>query len=154
MSKEFHLHSGQSIVLYELRPYFTCEGLLEGLPTTEMNQRTIQALMDAPKNRSYNVPPYLIPPIEKPVPFHGEKYSFGTPSALPSITCIARFISHQPTKKGKGDLSGLSVIWFQGEFAFPIEQEIIEQLESMDWDSNAGNKEWCATQIHLRRCPR
>jgi hypothetical protein len=142
MSKEFQLRSGRTIGLCEFRQCLTYEGLLEGLPTEEMNQRTINALMSSPKTRSYDVPPYLIPPVEKPVPFHhGDKYPFGTPSALPSINCIARFKS-EPTRKGNGDFSGLTVIWFQDDFAFPIDPAVIEQLESIDWDLYAGNREW------------
>jgi hypothetical protein len=143
MSKEFLLHSGRQIKLHELRQYLTYEGLLEGLPTAETNQLIVKSFKNYPKNRSYDVSPHLIPPVEKPLNQpHGEKYPFGTPSALPPITCIARFQSRQPTKNGNGDFSGLTVVWFQNDFAFPIDPTIIEQIESIDWDSCAGNNEY------------
>lgn len=131
------LNSGRGVRLESLRQYGTYRGLLEGLPTIENNQRMIEGLL---KERSHGAPPLLIRAVEKLIELPpGRKYPFGTPSALPSVTCIIRLESHLPTVGGEGDESGLTVIWFQEDFSFPPTSEIEAQIKAIQWDDLAGN---------------
>ena len=140
VTHELKLRSGRLVLLRELRQRMTYEGLLEGLPTAEMNQGKIRRLLGEQSNHRYNVQPLLIPPVERPIERpDGDKYPFGTPSALPPVTSVARFESLTPTIIGRGDTSGLVVIWFQEEFAYPPPRNILEQLEAVDWDRHAGS---------------
>lgn len=127
-------------VLYELRQQVTYEGLLNGLPTAERNQKRIQGLLASPENQVYGVPPYLVPPAEKALETpRGKPYPFGTPSALPGITCVARCEDFFPVKEGEGDGAGLVVIWFQPEFAMPMDPAVAEHLRGVDWKRHAGS---------------
>src|SRR5690242_3774092 len=101
--------AGRKGTLIELRQNLTYEGLLNGLPTVEGNQRKLEAIpKEIPADR-YGVKPHLVPPTEQPIQ-HSDSYSFGTPSRLPGVRCIARFESVFPTSVGKGDGSGVTVV--------------------------------------------
>jgi hypothetical protein len=133
----------RSARLHELRQSLTYEGLLEGLPTVEGNQRRIKYVLQKSESQRYGVGPYLVPPVEKPIERpSGEPYPFGTPSSLPSVTCIARFEAIGPTVPGKGDGSGLVVVWFQECFALPIDSEVLLHLRNLDWNRHAGSYEF------------
>ncbi|WP_437969802.1 hypothetical protein WMF04_11130 [Sorangium sp. So ce260] len=58
------------------------------------------------------------------------------------MTCIGRFDSRQPARDQKGDYSGLVVIWFQDEFAFPIAPVVVTQLLAIDWETHAADLEY------------
>jgi len=110
---EFDLTSGRRIYLVELRQYYTYEGLLEGLPTAERNKQRLEHLMVEHRDKPYPGGPYLMPyliqPTETPIEYsRSQPYPFGTPSALPALTCIGRFTSHEPTRRkaGNGDWVG------------------------------------------------
>jgi hypothetical protein len=134
------LPSGRWLHLQELRQYRTYEGLLEGLPTAERNKQRLERLVSEYRDAPYPGSPYLIRPTEEPVEYRdGRRYPFGTPSALPEVTCIGRFMSHEPARDEASDYSGLVIIWFQKEFAMPIDPSVGEHLRSLDWGRNAAD---------------
>ena len=61
----------------------------------------------------------------------------GTPAALPSITCIAGFMSDVLPYDAESIASVLRVIWFQGDFAFPIDPYVLSQLAVVEWEKHA-----------------
>ncbi len=138
---EFDLRSGRRIELCELRQYCTYEGLIEGLPTAERNKQRLEQLVADHRDKPYPGGPYLIRPTETPIEYlQGEPYPFGTPSALPAITCIGRFTSLDPvSNKSLEYASGLMVIWSQNEFAFPIDPDVAAQILEIDWEAHAGD---------------
>jgi hypothetical protein len=96
---QIRLDSGRVIDLCELRQYYTYEGLIEGLPTAEGNRRRISSLMTKHTDESTGIPPYVLTPAEEPVEWDEDRpYPFGTPSAMPSVTCIGRFQSLDPAR--------------------------------------------------------
>jgi hypothetical protein len=143
MMQELKLKSGRTIRLAELRQVATYEGLLEGLPTAEKNKNLIKRLLADRQNQAHGAPPVMLPFEERRIDLPPEhKYPFGTPSALPSVTVTARFTSLAPTSGADGDGSALVVIWFQHSFAYPPSAELVSQLESLDWERNAGSYEF------------
>lgn len=137
----FKLPSGRWLYLRELRQYETYEGLLEGLPTAERNKQNVERLVDEHRDRPYPGMPYLIHPTEKPIEYKqgGGRYPFGTPSALPAVTCIGRFTSLKPVRKKDYDQSGLVVIWFQEQFAYPIAPCVEDKILTIDWEAHAAD---------------
>ena len=138
---ELGLLSGKGIHLRELWQYLTYDGLLEGLPTEEMNERTLQHLLARYKDRPYPGAPYLIRPTQRRIDSsQRDPYPFGNPSALPRVTCISRFESRDAALDQP--FSGLVVIWFQQEFAFPIDPAVVTQIETIDWQEHAAHYDW------------
>jgi hypothetical protein len=140
---ELKLLSGRHLYLRELRQHQIYEGLLEGLPTREGNARRLEQIITKNRGNPYAGDPYLIAPTERPIEYRdGERYPFGTPSSIPSIACVGRFDSLKPARDLERDYSGLVVIWFQAEYAFPVDSHVIEQLLAMDWDRHAVDMDY------------
>jgi uncharacterized protein (TIGR02996 family) len=135
------LRSGRFVSLRELRQFGTYEGLLEGLPTREMNQARIERVLGEERNRASGAEPYLIPPVETPIK-REEPYPFGEPAAIPAVTCIGRFRSYDPARDPAHDYSELVVVWFQREFAPPIDSGVWQQLLAIDWDRHANDYDY------------
>ncbi|MFN7878283.1 MAG: hypothetical protein ACK5PB_23405 [Pirellula sp.] len=120
------LESGRVIHLRSLEQWGTYSGLLEGIPTRDMNHRLIKRTMDTAREK-YHFEPYLIPPVETLIDgFPG--YRFGTPAEIPSITCVATFECYSIARDESMDASILPVVWFQSDFAFPIAVNIQASL--------------------------
>jgi len=136
---DFVLQTKRWLALRELRQWNVYEGLLEGLPTAERNPAIVQRIVTDERNRGDE--PFLIPPLERPIPYEG-RYPFGTPSAIPSCVCIARFTSFQPARDTSRHASQLTVIWFQHEFAFPIDAGVREQIRAIEWEKHAHDFDW------------
>lgn len=133
-----------SIYLDTLHQTRTYAGLLEGVPTQEMNQRLLQDAIRTATVMFKPAPPFLIPAVQTPIDMgSGRKYPFGTPMALPPIRCIATFNSYFPTREGEGaDASTMTLIWYQQEFAMPIDPKVREAIRAIDWLKEATDFEW------------
>ena len=140
LKPEIQLHSKRSIRLLALQQSRTYAGLLEGLPTTKLNQ---SLLADLPaQHRNYGRPAHVIKPVEELIPYSdqsGEPYPFGTPARLPFILCVAQFESFQPARDMDAHASGLAVVWFQHHFAFPIDEDMVKAVQAIDWTEHAGD---------------
>ncbi len=125
---EIELLNGRKIRLHHLQQSLTYAGWLEGLPTAESNQRDLDRLVAEHRNKPYAGEPYLIRPVEK-------REKNRDKSLLPSVTCIGRFESNPIDSTWY--CSGLVIIWFQDEFAFPIDPTALAQFRAIDWDAHA-----------------
>jgi hypothetical protein len=138
---ELVLQTGRALSLTFLKQWLVYGGQLEGLPTREKNQyKVADALTQARTLKTGE--PYLIAPRETPIPYPpGRKYPFGDPAKIPSIGCIGRFHSHQHARDSAKDYSELVVVWFQDDFAFPIDPTVLEQLRQLEWERLAQDYE-------------
>jgi hypothetical protein len=137
---EFTLSNGRTVALISLRQWAVYAGLLEGLPTRERNDAEVSALVKEARAADGREP-VLIPPTQRPIEHEG-RYPFGEPASLPRIGCIARFHSFQPARDPKMDVSDLTVIWFQDDYAFPMSDEAESAILALDWGSVATDGEW------------
>jgi hypothetical protein len=87
----------------------------------------------------------LVPPIQTPIDLPVRiSTPFGKPIKLPSVLCVARFDSRHPIHDHSDPVmyySQLSVIWFQEDFAFPIDGAVLEALRQIDWEKLAYDVE-------------
>jgi hypothetical protein len=142
-SGEIELASGRTVYVRELRQSQFYEGLLEGLPTVEMNRRGVEGILRKERERYDGAEPLLVPPKESPIEYGGgTPYPFGVPAALPGIVCVARLTSLKPARDMSKDFSRLCVVWFQAEFAFPIDPEVRGYLGMIDWGRHAVDLEY------------
>jgi hypothetical protein len=133
---DFTIASGRKIRLLALDQYYTYEGLLAGVPTWEMNQEMMDRLRAAYVHPAEYGVPLLLEPEQQPFDVPERVPTLGTPARLPSVTCIARFNSNG--QLGTDDIwSVLRVIWFQEDFAFPIEDRALRQIAEIDWEQHA-----------------
>jgi len=135
---EIALNSGRTIFLTKLFQYQTYWSLLLGLPDKSMNDEIIEFSMKKARSQTQNVEPFLIEP-------EYNRYKLDTGIAklhllrdgvvdfLPIITCIGTFESVKGLEN-----SFLTIIWFQDEFALPIEDSAKQQLLSVNWENLAA----------------
>ena len=138
----FELNSGRRIHLRELNQSLTYEGLLVGVPGTKLNQSLIaKALKEAIWNNREGAP-YLVEPKETPTEEDASPHSlFGSPARLPGVRCVGRFESFSWPKGAILEESWILIVWFQDEFALPIDGEVLEKIKAMDWDKVANDGE-------------
>jgi hypothetical protein len=123
--------SGVRVRLVELHQTETYEGLLEGLPTTEMNAETIKAL------REERPGVYVIPPIETPIEWNEKRpYPFGRPASLPGIRCLVRLRSWDGDFFREGAFA-----WFQGTWGLPIDDAALEAFRRLHWAAHSAKHE-------------
>jgi hypothetical protein len=134
---EFILESGRKIRLRAIDQWETYSGLLEGVPTHEMNERIIKRALEAAEQR-WHFEPFLIRPEEASIDI-GREYPFGTPASIPGIVCMAIFDCFETARDKSKDGSTLPVVWFQTDFAFPIDEAIQAQIKSLDWEKFASD---------------
>lgn len=115
--------------LIELQQSTTYAGLLEGVPTSEMNERIVSDWVQRATRHSQHAA-WLIAPVETPIEL-GRRYPFGQPARLPDVVSIGRFIAHL----GDDDRE-LYVVWFQGEFG-PPDAPTRAALRAIDWERYA-----------------
>jgi len=129
---EFIIEKDQTAILISLHQFYTYEGLYAGLPTEELNEKIMSSLKNLAKKIFYIDGFYLIPPEQTPIPYSGE-YRHGKPSGMPPITCLAKCYS---------GATALTIAWYQDNFAFPIDAEILEKIKEIPWSEVAGETDW------------
>lgn len=104
--------------------------LIEGLPFKRVNDNAIAQALDEAKRWSNCPVIHLIEPIITPIPWKGN-YPFGTPERLPHIKCIANLHYFTAIRDKSKDGADITVVWFQDEFAFPIQEDILEKFKKI-----------------------
>jgi hypothetical protein len=134
--RNIRVHNGREVSVDSIRQWFTYGGLLEGLPTDRMNREMIERLLRDERGTGRG-DPYLVPPPVRPISYQRDRpYPFGNPETLPSVTCVAR-LSSSPARDQTTDVSVLTVIWFQDDFAFPIDPAVLAHLRDLVWEELA-----------------
>ena len=140
------LSSGRRVTLTSFRQARTYLGLIEGLPDTDSSTFFIRgALKTAEESFHPRSKPVLLPPARRDYfrtpgdmaaakrgAFAGRNIEW-----LPLVTCIAQFDSVMPARDPEMQGSTLSVVWFQDEWAMPIDQAALEAIKKLDWDNLA-----------------
>ncbi|MDD5272493.1 MAG: hypothetical protein PHU14_07215 [Methylovulum sp.] len=143
----YKLNCGRHIHLEVLFQYYTYRGLIEGTPNKGMNRRLVNEAQEQAKDKLWlrNETPFLIQPLESPISLpKGYRYRLredgeNEPAKIPSIVCLATFQSQQPAKNPENHCSSLSIVWFQNEFALPIDPTIEETIRGIDWNALAND---------------
>ena len=142
------LASGRDVIVERLHQSQTYAGLLEGFPDARMNDRHIEAALERARSLcSKRENPYLITPVRrsflrKPGDMVSLNAAGNVAEWLPQVTCFARFKSHQPARDPTKDISMLTVVWYQEEFALPILEPALSSLVGLDWSMHATDEEW------------
>ena len=131
---QIKLQDGRLVDIRDLTQTLTYEGMLEGLPSPELNARYLERLVDdVASNYKGHGRPYLIPPKTRST--RGLPGSSEKSIRLPAITCVARLRSNAGVREG--EYSELIVIWLQDTFVFPIAKSIAPSLTHLDWTALA-----------------
>ena len=133
MQSELKLNSGVAIYLKALHQFHTYEGLLEGVPTQQINRASLQSALALPK-KIWNCKSHLIEPVETPIDM-GRPYPFGVPASIPPITCVGLWSTTGYARDEQWGCMQLAIVWYQAQFALPIDERVLAQILEIDWGS-------------------
>ncbi len=127
------LRSGRAVAIESLTQAQTYAGWLEETPSAQDNDRIIDAA----------VPPraVLIRPLRRAYLRNPEETHAAGAEWLPLVTCTVRLTSTQGAKGNGAQGSFLTVVWFQDEYALPIEPAVLAQISELPWESLASDQE-------------
>ena len=130
MNDEIIIDGTRQVSIKSIKQRLTYDGLLEGLPTKEMNRRILVGVKDDAKKFCQLNEVYLIEPEQKAIEYNG-RYPFGEPAQLPGVICIVELRCYSVFKDKTKDYSALGLIWFQDNFMFPIDLTILEKIKTV-----------------------
>jgi hypothetical protein len=133
MNDKIIIDGNTQVSIKSIKQRLTYDGLLEGLPTKEMNGRIMVGLKEDARKFCQLNEVYLIEPEQKTIEYNG-RYPFGEPAQLPSVICIVELRSYSVFKDKTKDYSALGLIWFQDNFMFPIDSNILEKIKTLPFD--------------------
>lgn len=148
--------SGRKLTMKRLEQSLTYAGLIEGVPNKKTNDWRIEHdLRRAARDGQIVGEPYLIPPqrrdylrepgdmdVLREQKSHYPKELERDPEWLPLICCIGYFESIKAARDPKMDGSCLTIVWYQDDYALPINDKILQTLKQLDWDRLAFDYEW------------
>jgi hypothetical protein len=121
-----------TICIEALHQSLTYAGVLEGYPNHDRNRFFIRKSVEFARKLFNFREPYVIVPIETAIELNDDN-DVTTIFVLPAVCCIGSFTAAIPTKPGAGDYSMLTVVWFQDDWAFPIQDNILRALRALPW---------------------
>jgi hypothetical protein len=104
-----------------------------------MNEGIIHFSQEKSKMLFPKSPVFLVEPSQTPIEYN-RAYSFGNPAILPSVACVARFQS-AAFDKNVLHYTELAIVWFQEEFALPIDDSNLQKINSINWVEHAAEYE-------------
>ncbi|NHN25988.1 hypothetical protein FIA58_009910 [Flavobacterium jejuense] len=137
MNSYLIIENNKEVTIKSIKQWHTYGGLLEGIPNDKMNARIIERTKIEAKEFSHMEEIYLIEPKEMPIDYDG-KYPFGNPAALPGVTCVAELWHNDVFRDTNKMFSSLCIIWFQEDYAFPIDEEIVKAIKEIPFSKICG----------------
>ena len=136
------LETGRTIALARLEQWRTYLGLLCGKPTRAQNDGKILRVIEAARTLcTAGEDPHLIRPRRRTIAGNKKRGTIAG-ELLPATTCIALFNSTALARSDSEPYSSMVVVWFQEEFALPIEDEVLGLIRRIDWESQAADWNW------------
>jgi hypothetical protein len=135
MNQEIIVEGGRKVEVNKLIQWRTYAGVVEGSPTASLNRSEIEKAVNTAKVQCYLDAVFVVE--SKLTPVAGDKlYPEEEKLAkLPRITCIARL--HDYGHYEDADYAALAVVWFQNNFAFPIDFEVLDQMKQIPFSKLA-----------------
>ena len=107
----------------------TYSNLLEGFPNQGYNAEIIYR---EGKNKYFNEI-YVIEPKQTHLSYLSE-----TNYSIPKVTCRITVQSNKNLKDVRKTFSSLRIVWFQEDYAFPIDKEIIKRFKNIPYHKLCG----------------
>jgi hypothetical protein len=135
---KIELNSGREIFLNSIYQEHTYEGLLAGYPNKEMNDRYIKRNMESALEKMSATKAYLVSPPMFEVEVHKKiRHHYKDALRMPYIVCFGQFDSSVLKRDDINDGSCLTIVWYQDDFAMPIDESVIEHIKTIDWEKEA-----------------
>jgi len=153
------LLDGREVALFRLYQRYTYEGVLAGGPSAERNNAMCEEAVAHARARpwlSANAPVTLIPPkihhqqanLTPKFMRQWERLTGSNVSPplsvpqLPAVICFGCFASDVLKSRPDEFGSRLCIIWFQPQFALPVDPEVECEIKSVAWEKLAAGYEF------------
>ena len=138
LSVSINLDSGRTIHLARLYQYLAYEGLLEGVPSRRLNEVIVKQALNVAKAGAkqflgMSSTPHLFSPSVTPLDVESSPVGPGPFEQLPATICIGQFVAEDSPVRH----SSASFVWFQPEFALPIDKAVESAIQNINWDNVA-----------------
>lgn len=137
MNSYLIIETNKEVTIKRIEQWHTYGGLLEGIPTDKMNERIIDRTKKETEEFFGMKEIFLIAPKQTPIDYDG-KYPFGNPASLPGVTCVAELWHNDVFRDTDKMFSSLCIIWFQEDYAFPIEKDILSKIKEIPFSKICG----------------
>ncbi len=132
---DVEMNDGRVIHIENLTQTLTYAGLLEGMPSRQMNEDYLAGLRARPPARFFERACYLVrPPVRRVLRRFNVEVGW-----LPRVTCQALFVSDAAARDLDASVSSLRIIWLQDSFALPIAELALEHIKAIDWAARAAD---------------
>jgi hypothetical protein len=140
-NEDLIVENDRSVTIKILHQWHTYGFLLDGVPT---RQRNADILADAQKcalRHCGQEEVYVVEAEQRPIELTW-KHPFGEPAMLPRVTCLALVRHSEPVRDASKHYSCLAIMWFQNEFAFPIDPAVLEKIKQIPFSALAADFEY------------
>lgn len=125
------------VVVSKIMQWHTYEGMLEGVPNRKLNRSLLQSLENKLKDFCGLDEVFIIEPVERPFTVDS-LYFRGDPMTLPMVTCMAEIFAPQSFRDSNREFSMMGIAWFQDQFAFPVDEQIVDILKQIPYRELCG----------------
>ena len=132
MSDKIIVDGNLEVYISSIEQFLTYANMIEGHPSQGYNEEVIYR---EGKDKRFNEI-FVIEPKQRQISYLSEdNYS------IPLVTCRVTVQSNKNLKDASKDFSSLRIVWFQDDYAFPIDKEIIEKLKEIPYQKLCGEYE-------------
>lgn len=129
---------GIEVAITQMSQFITYKNIIEGVPGSEDNAKIMRLAPEKLKEFTWLDEIYIVDPIMVPVPAHISYSHDEMKETLPKITCMVK-VNHQKAFRDYDmDYSQLGILWFQNEFAMPIDQAVLNQMANIPFKKLCG----------------
>jgi hypothetical protein len=125
------------IFIESIYQFHTYRGLFSGMPNERINKQILEYSYRKATEDSFCGKAHMLYPKQTAIPIKDERTYKETPMALPDITCIAELRYYKPLTNPDRFMSCMCVVWFQDNYAFPIQDNVLQQFLNLRWSSVA-----------------
>lgn len=137
MNSKLIIEGSRQVTIESIKQWHTYRGLFAGIPNERLNEKIIKRTKRAARAFCHMDEIYLIEPKQKPIDYDGKHSLESNPASLPEVTCMAVLWSNSLRDPEK-DYSSLCIIWFQEDYAFPIEKDILSKIKEIPYRKICG----------------
>lgn len=130
MNSKLIVEGDLEVSIKRIRQRHTYEGQLEGYPNKKVNGYILEDVKKEATDYCGLKEVFIVEPKQTPVT-NSKAFPFPDAIELPSVVCIAELWYFGTFRNKTMDCSSLGLVWFQNDFAFPIDQEILDKIKEI-----------------------
>jgi hypothetical protein len=139
MNSDLIIETNKEVSIKSMIQWNTYSDISAGIPTDQFNEQIINWAKQSAKEFSRMEEIYLIEPKQTPIPDDEEfHFPFAKPASLPRVTCVAKLWHDDVFRNTDKMFSSLCIIWFQEDYAFPIDQDILNKIKEVPFSEVCG----------------